>query len=319
VAKDEPASLGVRDFARQSVFSSPGPYRTQARAVPAGVPGICTAIQGILVHYRSPELRGLRLPRRRRAEPDLRYADAMLARILELDARPLDKPRPASKRLIGCCRDFALLFCTLAREQGIPARIRVGFASYFRGFPDGFHVDHTIGEYWDARRGRWVLVDAEQTPRLVRENRLTFSPLDIPRDKFWVGGKAWQEIRSGSADPENFAVDPGQEPGGAWFVRSRLLLDLAALNRTELLLWDAWKATGPAFRPSKVQLVALDRMASDLAREEPPLPRVRHWFRVPTWRPGSTVWKVGPISAPRRERLRTALPPGKQGSGRRSG
>jgi hypothetical protein len=30
--------------------------------------------------------------------------DAMLARLTELDDRPLTKPRPPKERLIGCCR-----------------------------------------------------------------------------------------------------------------------------------------------------------------------------------------------------------------------
>jgi len=32
------------------------------------------------------------------------------------------------KRLVGCCRDAALLFCTMARHQHIASRTRVGLS-----------------------------------------------------------------------------------------------------------------------------------------------------------------------------------------------
>jgi transglutaminase-like putative cysteine protease len=68
----------------------------------------------------------------------------MLARLTALDPGPLTAPRPPERRLVGCCRDFTVLLCTLARHQGIPVRARVGFARYFS---PGFHVDHEIVEW----------------------------------------------------------------------------------------------------------------------------------------------------------------------------
>jgi len=44
----------------------------------------------------------------------------MLACLVELDDRLLTEARPPEKRLIGCCHDFASLFCAMARHQGIP-------------------------------------------------------------------------------------------------------------------------------------------------------------------------------------------------------
>jgi transglutaminase-like putative cysteine protease len=55
----------------------------------------------------------------------------MLGRLFELAERPLGESRSLSERLVGCCRDFTVLFLTMARELGIPARARVGFAAYF--------------------------------------------------------------------------------------------------------------------------------------------------------------------------------------------
>jgi hypothetical protein len=46
----------------------------------------------------------------------------------------------------------------MARHHAIPARARVGFATYFVA---GLHLDHEVAEVWDAREDRWRLIDAE--------------------------------------------------------------------------------------------------------------------------------------------------------------
>jgi transglutaminase-like putative cysteine protease len=63
----------------------------------------------------------------------------MLERVFELDGRDLADVRPPVKRLIGCCRDFTVLYSAMARQHGIAARARVGFATYF---VSGSNVDH---------------------------------------------------------------------------------------------------------------------------------------------------------------------------------
>ncbi|HXH13916.1 MAG TPA: hypothetical protein VNP04_29615 [Alphaproteobacteria bacterium] len=46
--------------------------------------------------------------------------------------------------------------------------------------------------------------------------------------------------RARDADPEAFGLSPDSDLKGRRFIRSRLLHDLARLNKRELLLWDAW-------------------------------------------------------------------------------
>ncbi len=92
-------------------------------------------------------------------------------------------------------------------------------------------------ECWDARQGRWVLVDA-QLDALQREAmRIPFDPLDVPRDQFLTGGVAWQMCRRGQADPDRFGIF---DMKGMWFIRGDLLRDLFALNKAEILPWDHW-------------------------------------------------------------------------------
>ncbi len=78
------------------------------------------------------------------------------------------------------------------------------------------------------------------SPLHIKENHITFDVPDVPRDRFLIGGLAWQWYRSGKADPNLFGVDPGLDIKGADFIGERLVMDLAAPNKREMLLWDAW-------------------------------------------------------------------------------
>ncbi|EQD52046.1 transglutaminase domain protein, partial [mine drainage metagenome] len=65
-------------------------------------------------------------------EVDLRYARTMFDHLLDLGQPTLSRDRSPDERLPGCCRDFAVLFVSMARHKGIPARVRVGYATYFK-------------------------------------------------------------------------------------------------------------------------------------------------------------------------------------------
>jgi hypothetical protein len=202
---------------------------------------------------------GYQIPKERLDEVDIRWVEKMLARIVELDDRPLIEPRPPERRLVGCCRDAATLFCAMARYQGIPARTRVGFAAYFTATSPDMNVSHEIAEYWDSGEKRWRLVDPELDAKTISENNIRFDVRDIPRDQFLVGGKAWQMCRSGEADPNKFGVAGFADRKGLLFVRANLILDLAAQNKMEMLLWDVW---GLMSKPADEELKLLDQVAA---------------------------------------------------------
>jgi hypothetical protein len=155
----------------------------------------------------------------------------MVARILQLDAGPLDVARPPERRLVVNCRHFAVMACAVLRRAGLPVRARCGHATYF---DPGKFIDHWVVEIWDGVGGRWRRVDPDLS---VRERDVDFDLFDIPAGRFLAGGEAWRLIRSGAADPAQFGV---YEWWGAWFVRCNAVRDLAALNKVELLPWDAW-------------------------------------------------------------------------------
>ena len=52
----------------------------------------------------------------------LRMVAQILGRIRELDPAPLTLAREPAQRLVGNCRDHAVLCVALLRQQGVPAR-----------------------------------------------------------------------------------------------------------------------------------------------------------------------------------------------------
>lgn len=226
------------DFYRtQSVVSDPGSPAVFA-GLPADPPTLARTVRHLLVHREeSQHLFGYALPpERKQAEAETRYAADILAVVRGLDDAPLDRPRLPAHRFAGTCRDFALLLCSALRAKGIPARPRVGFATYFT---PGFHDDHWVTEFWDAGRG-WLLADPQlAATEAVKGYGIDFDPCDVPRDRFLVAGRAWQDCRGGAADPETYGVGAiGLK--GMWFVQNNVVRDLAAMNGAEMLPWDAW-------------------------------------------------------------------------------
>ena len=63
---------------------------------------------------------------------------------------------------------------------------------------------------------------------------------------FETAAEAWRRYRAGELDPATYAVEPGSEIGGPWFIRNYVFLEVAHRYGDELLLWDGWGAmTGP--------------------------------------------------------------------------
>ncbi len=147
-----------------------------------------------------------------------------------------------------------------------------------------------MAEYWNAGEKRWVLVDAQIDEFQQRTLQLTFDPLDVPRDQFITGGRAWQLARAGAADPETFGI---HDMHGLWFIRGDLVRDVAALNKIELLPWDVWGLAyveGGDEALSDGDLAALDEMAALSGGDVPDFGRLRSLYHNdPRWRVSSTI------------------------------
>ena len=250
-------------YARQGRITDPGPYAGLLEDLPVEIPALCRVVQGLLMHFAfAKPLYGLELSEEKKEKRELRYIAQMLARIHELDSRPLSHSRPPEKRLMVNCRDLAVLSCALLRHYSVPARARRGFATYFHGpaSKPGFYTDHWLCEYWKADEGRWVLFDPEMGQAERKYCQVAIDIFDVPRDQFLVAGRAWQLCRMGQADPGRFGFE---DEHGEWFVQDSLVHDLAALNKMELLCWDGWgladRDAGDEVRAE--DLVLLDRAA----------------------------------------------------------
>jgi hypothetical protein len=283
-----PVEIDSSIWAAQSRFSDPGVFAARLDALPDDLPTIRDAARQLVFHYRGDgDWTEHGITPERIAEIDTRYADRMLARLSELNDAPLGEPRLPRERLVGCCRDFTVLFLAMARHKGIPARARVGFASYFA---PGWNVDHVVAEVWDAAGERWRLVDAElDAGHVDRGDDTAIDPLDVPRDRFITGPDAWRACRAGKADPERFVVAPDldiPDTRGWPYLMHNLIHDLASLNRHEMLLWEDWGLLlhREALLPDHLDL--LDQVATVAASPESTREQLaelfaRDEFRVP--------------------------------------
>jgi hypothetical protein len=272
----------VSRYAEHSAFSDPGDLGSWVATLPTDLPALHYAASQLVFHYgHRDQFAEHGIAEGRLREIDTRYADEMFRLVRDLSDTPLGTELHPAQRMIGCCRDYTLFLVGMARQHGIPARSRVGFATYFS---PGWLIDHVVAEIWDASERRWRLVDANLDPDHVDPtDGQTLDVLDLPRDRFLVAPKAWRRCRSGAADPERFIVNPAlEEPflRGWPYLLHNLLTDLAALDRRELVLWDVWGIGDPEGSPRDEDLVRLDALAADLAVDHPDGATISRWLAL---------------------------------------
>lgn len=208
-------------FAAQSPLTDPGEYSSMLPDLPKEAPEICRIIQGLFLNHE--ERYKYPIVNERLLETHSRYISVVLKEVLALDKRPLSEARPEADRFLASSSDYANLFCAIARAHGIPARKRAGFRP---DGPESFR-SHELAEYWDGNA--WQQVD----------------PSGLCQGQFMPAAQAWQACRSGQTAPEQFQDEQSK---GLTVVRANLLLDLAAMNKLELLNWDRY---GWMMRPFK--------------------------------------------------------------------
>jgi hypothetical protein len=219
-------------YAAPGPFTHPGLYSSMLAGLPTDLPGLVKVVQNTLLHVFWAERYGVSLREEQKVTLQMRSVQSKLAALQAAGAASLLEPRSVEQRQVGNCRDFSLLLCALLRCQGVPARARCGFGTYF--WPGRFE-DHWVCEYWNASSQRWVMVDSQLDELQQEVLKLDFDPLDMPEGKFLTGGQAWQMARRGEADPELFGIF---DMHGLWFISGNLVRDMLALNKVEILPWD---------------------------------------------------------------------------------
>jgi hypothetical protein len=238
------------DFWRQqSAISSPGKYASLLDNLPTDLRELCRVIQGLIIHQfwiieendygiTAAELKAA--GRKLNDEINLRSVEEILAFILGLDDQPLTTTRTADRRVVGNCRDYALVLTSILRHRGIPARVRSGVGRYF--YPGGEPLeDHSITEFWNEADGRWQRVDPQIDDVQRKVLKLTMDTTDMPPNQFLDSAESYIELKSGKVKPEKIGIF---DFTGWPYVHYKLVSDLASICSVEVLAWEGWGICG---------------------------------------------------------------------------
>ncbi len=175
-----------------------------------------------------------------------------------VDPRPLGEAREPENRVGARCHAFSRVTVAILRAAGVPARARCGFGTYFL---PGWFEDHWVAEYWNTAEHRWQMVDAQLDATWRTMLGYTGDPLSITPSEFVTAGHAWQAWRRGELDAARCGLSSINEHGAHW-IAGNLRLDLASLNKIEMLPWDVWGAGwAPGEEPTVAQLELFDSVA----------------------------------------------------------
>ncbi len=254
--KEEGQANMVEYYKQQGVMTIPGQYGHMYAELPSDVAGLCRVVQGVVLHVFWTQGYGVLLSEERKKEVQIRRVQDMLAKISEMDGRPLVYSREPMERVVGNCRDYSVLLVSLLRHKGIAARARCGFATYFT---PGRHEDHWICEYWNDAEKRWIRVDAQLDSLQLDYLKIDFDPHDLPEGTFLSGAETWRSCRQGELDPQLCGIF---DMKGLWFVQGNLVRDFMAMNKLEVLPWDCNEImSGPDAEVSAEDYQLLDKIA----------------------------------------------------------
>ena len=278
-------------YAQHSPYSDPGENARLLEAVSPTPENLHASATKSIVHYRD-DPGGV--TSQQRTDIDRRWMRNIMAAIVERHDGGLEEVRPPENRVGGCCRDHSLLAVSVLREHHVPARMRVGFADYFR---PGFRHDHVVVEQWDSN-GRWVRSDPE-----LSNADFAFDVHDMPTGEgapFETASEAWLAYRSGRNDLACYGVANMPELMGPGFVQGYVVKELAFLMGSEVLLWDVWEGMTTPNESMEEPLVALTdqvaglMVAHDQGSVTAATDLVDLWNREETLRPGPTVFTWSP-------------------------
>ena len=253
------------DWLAQTSMTEPGALARQCESHPADVARLSRIVQGLLIHGERLALYGADASAFGAVSRTTLPVGERLAALVASDGLRLEEAREPTHRSVGTCRDFALTLCAFLRAKGTAARLRCGFASYFR---HGWE-DHWVCEYWCDAESRWRLADAQLDATIAAARATGFDAADMPRDVFLTAGDAWLRCRTGEDDPERFGHG---ETRGLWFMAVNVIRDTLAVNNHEVSAWDSWRDASPELRAvPEEELAELDRLARSPDDRPPPL------------------------------------------------
>lgn len=259
-------------------YASPGRFTTltDGDAVSGGIEQIVDVVQGLLVYdVVAQPFYGVELSQAQADAIHERDSAALLDLVRAVDGRPIVQARPPDARVGARCHAFSRLTVAFLRSVGVPARARCGFGSCF---VPGMLEDHWVAEYWDADLDRWKMVDAQLDATWRSLIGFDGDPLDITGEEFVTAGHAWQAWRRGELDAGTCGLSSIDEHGAHW-IAGNLRLDLASLNKVEMLPWDVWGAGWePGEEPTDDLLVLFDGVAALTTEPDTQLSNLRRRY-----------------------------------------
>jgi hypothetical protein len=242
-------------------YATPGRFTAldEPALASGNIEEVVGVVQGLLVYDAVAQpFYGVELSPRQADAIHERDSARLLALARSLDPSPLGEPRPPGRRVGARCHPYSRLTVALLRATGVAARARCGFGAYFR---PGWLEDHWVAEYWNPVTGRWHTVDAQLDGTWQAMINFRGDPFDITAVEFVTAGHAWQAWRRGELDADRCGLSAISEHGAHW-IAGNLRLDLASLNKVEMLPWDVWGAGWePGARPSEEVLTCFDTVA----------------------------------------------------------
>ena len=252
---------GLEFYCTQSRWTDPGRWASQLAEITPEPRAIRQAVSGLLLHPYIAPMRGVEVPAAAQDDRQRRSVEAILDLVVSRDTRGLTSERAPQDRAFCVCAGFARIATAIFRAHRLPARCRAGFAAYFT---PGFLEDHWVCEYRDG--DRWRLLDAQLDDTAVRDFGISFPPWDVPREQFIDGSTAWCQARAGKLDPARMGLS-GLGLSGMWFAAGEVMLDVAALNKEEMLPWEKWsvgRELGPGATVPASWLAQFDAVARAL-------------------------------------------------------
>jgi hypothetical protein len=146
---------------------------------------------------------------------------AMLGALMLRDAAGLTMDREPQNRLVVACYHHALLLASMLRSQGIPVRLRAGFARYFEKEAN-VRFGHVICEVWDDDKRRWLMVDPDR------------NYIDLSDRQFEFPSHAWNNLRKGKLPDVTYTSSAGK---GLRAIIHDLLLDQTFVLGEERNYW----------------------------------------------------------------------------------
>jgi hypothetical protein len=263
-------------YRKQGEISNPGKYAKDFDNLPYSIEELCRVVQNIISHIfwiQKVENYGfvpkdvVEKGRDPSKELNLRTVEEKLEALYSFDDTCITEQRDNINRVIGNCRDFALFLVSMLRHKGIPARVRSGAAKYFYPDDPNKFEDHYICEYWKEDEERWVMVDPQLDELQRKTLQLEINVNDIPQELFLGAGRTWKVFRTGEFEPERFGIF---EWRGEMFVFNKLIMDLASLNKVEVLAWESWGICSKVTNIKKMGYPIFDELADKISQVNNP-------------------------------------------------